>query len=113
LSAVSAPAHASDAGSAAAHTLYPAIIIGGAGAPELNPKWGSGTVVASCTIDTDGIPCRCAIVSNTGSAALAGSVMAWLTGPNALRYRPASQAGRAVVSPHRWTITFDGEPARK
>jgi hypothetical protein len=62
-------------------------------------------VTVECTIETDGHPTGCKVLSTAGGAAFSSSTMAWLNN-SSLRYQPAVRNGQAQREVHQWVVTF-------
>jgi protein TonB len=99
-----APVATPDRAFSAAH------IIGGANKPESVEDEAyagrTGHVTVHCTIQEDGHPTNCAIVSVIGGQLFARNTMQWLTGSNPPRYAPEIRGGKPVAVDHTWTISF-------
>jgi hypothetical protein len=63
-------------------------------------------VTATCMIETDGRATNCHIDSNTGARAFADNTLAWLTGPTAPHFAPATRDGTPQREAHQMVINF-------
>jgi periplasmic protein TonB len=62
-------------------------------------------VTVSCTIQTDGRPADCKVLSSQGGAAFAAATLRWLSSPS-VRYSPAIRNGQPVSEEHVWVVKY-------
>lgn len=67
-----------------------------------------GNVTVSCTIETDGRPVGCKVLSSQGGSAFATETLRWLSS-SSVRYSPAVRNGQPVSEEHVWTVKYQVE----